>query len=1008
MEFPKKKRRAFFDEDAQYDEAVGSTDSNSNADTTASIKERQKKPLPIEDVQSIIPIKEISNGMIYTEDGRYVKIIEVFPVNFVLRSIEEQDNIIYLFASWLRISPVKVQFKIITRKADSTKIVDFIRDASATEKQESVRELIEDHIDFIRNLTGREALSRRFFVILEHESNKRRQLTEEDIAEELSDAALRIQNGLRRCGCESLSFQSTDEEDYFHAEVLYQFYNRNSSHDEPLSDRVIRVTKDYMAMHGMTAGVDPYPDIPVKDYIAPRGVDFSHPDFFICDGSYTCVYIIDKDGYPTAVTGGWMSNIIEAGEGIDVDIFLRKENRAQTRDKVAQKLKLTRIKASGRSDTDTDAEEIEDAMQAAQYIKQSLANGEDFYRLYTFVTVSADSYDELERRRDMMMDYLYSRDITPRLIKMRLEDAFQVISPLLIFKNELMSFGARNVMTSGAASLFPFTSCEICDENGVVLGINRRYQSLVNVDIFNSKKYKNANIAILGTTGTGKTYLELSLALRLRLQGIQTFIISPDKSHEFKRSCDHIDGSYIRICPGSPHCINIMEIRPIVNPIAEFIDGEDAAESDSWLAQKTSQLIIFFHIICPDITNEEEQLVDDSIIKTYARFGITHENKSIYVSGTKTIKKMPLIQDLQEALSEREETRRVANILGRFVTGSLSNFNNYTNVDLDNKFIVFALDDLQGTMKAVGMFIVMDFLWGQIKRNRTERKAVLIDEGWQLLGASGDERAADFVYRIFKIIRGYCGSAVFATQDITDLFAFKDGKYGKAIISNSRIKIVLGLESQEARYVQDILQLTEHEVRSITNFERGEALICANNNKVPVYIRASTLEDELITTDPNQIRTIIQKRKHEAEFQAMRGKSSQKIGTKADKAVKDNGSAWGVKPSGRPDESELSIAAKMEIHAAEQAFDSTVDQMRAEGIFGESDTIKTERMEPFSYEDEAELDLSEADNNLDFTGNPAKNWHHDSDLDGISDADSITAPAPYEEDEFDGYSPSEF
>ena len=309
-------------------------------------------------------------------------------------------------------------------------------------------------------------------------------------------------------------------------------------------------------------------------------------------------------------------------------------------------------------------------------------------------------------------------------------------------------------------------------------------------------------------------------------------------------------------------------------------------------------MLTFFHILVPDLTNEEEQLVDEAIIKTYNEFGITHDNASIYIAGTKKVKPMPIIGDLYNTLQQNEYTQRVAHILGRFVTGSASSFNHQTNVDLENKFIVFDLEDLQGTMKAVGMFIVMDFLWTRIKQNRTERKAVIIDEGWQLIGASSDSRAADFVYRIFKIIRGYGGSAIFATQDISDLFAFQDGKYGKAIISNSKTKIILGLEAQEAKAMQDVLQLTKNEVRSIINFNRGEGLICANNNKVPVFIRASRLEDELITTDPAQIAAIVQRKKAERAMQEQKereekranlmGSSINETATPLDKIVTDD------------------------------------------------------------------------------------------------------------------------
>ena len=299
---------------------------------------------------------------------------------------------------------------------------------------------------------------------------------------------------------------------------------------------------------------------------------------------------------------------------------------------------------------------------------------------------------------------------------------------------------------------------------------------------------------------------------------------------------------------------------------------------------------------------------------------------------------MPIIGDLYEVLRQNDDTHRVANILGRFVTGSASSFNHQTNVDLDNKFIVFDLEDLQGTMKAVGMFVCMDYLWSRIKENRTERKAILIDEGWQLIGASSDVRAADFVYRIFKIIRGYGGSAIFATQDISDLFAFQDGKYGKAIISNSKTKIILGLEQQEAKAVQDVLQLTKNEVRSITNFNRGEGLICANNNKVPVFIRASELEDELITTDPQQVKAIVERKKaekarEEAERRKVATFSAQKSAERAtfdheaqpieDHAAEENNRVYEpiVTPQEQDDDA---MDAKMLSQAMDQLSDTVI------------------------------------------------------------------------------------
>lgn len=825
-------------------------------------KKDPREKYPILSVHDIIPVKEIYKGMIVTEDERYIKILEVLPINFALRSADEQDNIIFLFASWLKIAPARLQFKIITRRADSREIINNVIRTTEGETQPKCKQLANNYIRFIQNVSGAEALSRRFFLIYEYEPSTVRKRTIDDIAYEMEQTARRIRGSLAACGNEVIVQQN---EDFFQAEALYLFYNKQSCVHEPFADRVMRVTEDVMRMQGLTPGEDPYPDVHVSNYIAPRGITFTHPDSYVCDGLYNSIYYIPRNGYPSRVFGGWMSALVEGGDGMDVDIILRKEDRTKVKENVSLKLKLNRIKANERNDTDTDFEEIEGAIYSASYIKASLANGEDFYNVYTFITVSAETPEELTLRKEALVSDLYARDIVVKEAKYRMEEAFQMATPLINYKKELMDFARRNIMTYGVASLYPFTSCEMCDDKGIVLGINRRYHSLVNLDIFNTKKYKNANIAILGTSGSGKTFCELTMALRMRIQGVQTFLIAPDKAHEYQRACLHIGGSYIRVASGSKACINVMEIRPAVSPIAEYLDEWNAGDNDSWLSQKASQLLVFFRILVPDLTNEEEQLVDEAIIRTYRRFNITHNNDSIYIPGTKTVKKMPIIGDLYNTLIENPDTKRVANILGRFVTGSASSFNQQTNVDLNNKFIVFDLQDLHGTMKAVGMFIVADFLYAKIKENRTERKAIFFDEGWQLISASADPSAAEFVFKIFKTIRGYGGSAIFATQDLTDLFSFQDGKYGKAIISNSKTKIILGMEAQEAQLVRETLRLTKQEFRRIINFPRGEALLCSNNNKMEVYIRASELETELITTDPDQLRELVENRRRERE-----------------------------------------------------------------------------------------------------------------------------------------------
>lgn len=254
-------------------------------------------------------------------------------------------------------------------------------------------------------------------------------------------------------------------------------------------------------------------------------------------------------------------------------------------------------------------------------------------------------------------------------------------------------------------------------------------------------------------------------------------------------------------------------------------------------------------------------MLDEALIKTYSDFGITHDNESLYEDvASGEMKTMPILGDLHKRLLENKMTARVAAIVSRFVTGSAQSFNQQTNVDLKNKYVVLDISELKGKLLPVGMMICLDYIWDNVKADRTKRKAIFIDEIWQLIGASSNKQAAEFCLEIFKIIRGYGGGAIAATQDLSDFFGLEDGKYGRAIINNSKNKIILNLEPDEARYVQDVLKLTRTEVRSITQFERGEALVSSNNNKVPIFVKTSKTELQTITTDRAELEALLREK----------------------------------------------------------------------------------------------------------------------------------------------------
>lgn len=808
-----------------------------------------KKPV---DIESYLEIDKIENGVVFTRDGRYLKVIEIEPINFLLRSAREQRNIIYSFVSYLKIAPVKMQFKVIAKKADLNKHLNQVNEEMRNETDERCKAQQLDYIRFIKQIGTKEAVSRRFFLIYEYEPfmmNRKDDLNE--MISNLKTVERSVKNYLFQCGNEVVEHADENE---FLTDVFYNLLNR-ASHDS-LEDRVKNVIERRVEEGD---GLD---EISPNVFYSPEVIDFTHMDYLIIDGTFVTYMYIPSDGYKSHVVAGWMSLLVNAGEGIDVDFFVTKQPKDKIQFKLGQQIRINRSKIKEASDTNTDFDDLEGAIRSGYFLKDGLANNEDFYYMNILVTVTARNKVELEWRVNEMKKLMISQDITIKAFNFHQEEAFRMTLPTLHHEKNLYEKSKRNVLTTGVASCYPFTSFEISDDNGILLGVNKHNNSLVIVDIFNSKKYKNANMAILGTSGAGKTFTMQLMALRMRRKNIQVFILAPLKGHEFHRACKNIGGEFIQISPASSNCINIMEIRKTDNTANELLDGPILDKS--LLAGKIQRLHIFFSLLIPDMSYEEKQLLDEAMVATYARKGITHQNETLD-DGYGGYVEMPVLGDLYEVLLEKKETKRMANILNRLVNGSAKTFNQQTNVNLDNKYTVLDISELSGDMLTVGMFVALDYVWDKAKEDRTKEKAIFLDELWQLIGASSNKLAAEFVLEVFKIIRGYGGSAICATQDLNDFFSLDGGKYGKGIINNAKTKVILNLEEDEAARVQDILKLSETELMNITHFERGNGLISTNSNNVTVEFRASEFETELITTDRAELQSILKRRRDMAQ-----------------------------------------------------------------------------------------------------------------------------------------------
>lgn len=593
----------------------------------------------------------------------------------------------------------------------------------------------------------------------------------------------------------------------------------------------------------------------VLDIIAPSSVDNGSRDYIVVDGVYHSYLYVAGYGYRTRNEAAWLSPLVEAGENIGISFTFRKLPREKILSRISQKTMLNRSRMRDVGDTRQDFEELDDAISSGYYLKEGMNRAaQDFYYMSTVIEVTASDEEELEQRIADVMTLCSSMSMVAKRADFKHEQCFLSTLPVLAVEPDIERKARRNILTDSLAASFPFSSFEIYDEGGIFLGLNKYNRSVAILDIFDSDKYANANGCIYGTTGAGKTFLLQTMALCFRMQGTQVFIIAPVKGHEYVDACEAIGGKYVKIAPSSKDCINIMEIRK--TSLSTDHEIKKDTRDDSILAEKLQNLMIFFTLVKSDIKQDELNLLDSAVIRTYAKFGIDFDNKSLFDENG-NFKKMPTLKDLYEELLSKEETKKLALMIEKFATGSLASFGRETNVDLNNKYIVLDMTEMTENLKPLGMFMALDLVWDKAKESRIQKKVIFLDELWTLIGSGANRLASSYVQEIFRLIRGFGGSAIQATQDLSGCFSSDGGKFGKEILNLSSFKIVLHLEEDEAFTVQKHLSLSDEETMQIIRAGRGEALLCANKNKVCVDIKASPLMYDLITTK----RTDLEKRR---------------------------------------------------------------------------------------------------------------------------------------------------
>ena len=792
--------------------------------------------------QSLVPVVDIQKGVLITEDGRYIKVLEILPTNFYLKSAAEQKNIVYYLASYLKIAPPSLQILVHTQRADIDAYCEQMEQYYNSERNENCKAMILEDAQLVNYLAAYEAVTRRFYLIFSYTGNA---VDFGEIAKELADQAETAYQYLDYCGLEVLRHDDYNE---FLLKTVYTAYHKQTAREI-----------DFHALLSQTAPVCGASEITeeeleddemegittIQDILAPTECDLSHKEYVVVDGVLHTYLYISGYAYPTEMGLAWLSPLVELGDGISLSFFLDKKRKAQVLPKIAKTTMLNRSRLRDVEDTRADFEELDDAIFSGMYIKDKLnRDGEDFYYMHTLIEVTALNKETLNKRVQQVQNLCTSMDMTARQADWCHEQCFRSMLPVAKLDEDIEKRTRRNILTSGAAAAFLFSSFELCDDTGVLLGINLHNSTPVIVNNYNSDIYSNGSMAVFGMTGAGKTFFILLFAMRLRMCGVLVFIIVPEKGFEYRGACEAIGGQYLKIAPGSEDCINIMEIRRATLDIDSNMAG-NVQRSDSVLLDKVQDINTYLSLRYPQITPEESYQLNIAIMECYESFGITRDNSSL-LKPDGSFKDMPDFAHLHPLLLKYPVLKNVALAVKEIIDFGMGG---QTNVDLTSSFIVLDTSGAQRKDISSSTFVATSFIRDEASRSRTRKKAVFGDELWLIAGEEGNERAADFTIELVKTIRGYGGIFVSATQNTIDYFALRDGKFGDALLNNSRFKLLLQMEEAEARKLQEKLGLTDEEVMQIVRCGRGQGLLCAGKNRIGIEIRSSQTEYELITTN---------------------------------------------------------------------------------------------------------------------------------------------------------------
>jgi len=530
-----------------------------------------------------------------------------------------------------------------------------------------------------------------------------------------------------------------------------------------------------------------------------------HPSYLVIDDSYIRTFFIS--GYPFVASSGWLDSLINFNHDVDISYHITEVDALSALPKLNRK--ITELESTKRAMIRSGriiGSEITDPLESAIELRDKIQRGQEkLFQMSIYICLRADSLSELDKLTQLLENTLSARLFYSKVARYQQIEGLQSILP----RSQDQLNQRRNLDSSSAALAFPFMSSELVQESGILYGINKSSSSLVILDRFS---LHNANSIVFAQSGSGKSYATKVEILRQLMQGVKVIVIDPER--EYKKLTESVSGTYIKLSSTSSEKINPFDLST-------------SSHTTHDLSEHVQDLTEIISLMVEGLTGHEKAAVDKAILSIYKK------------SNT------PLLQDLYKELKKLRQTK-LCERLEKYISGSLSHvFNEQTNIDLSNRLVIFDIKDLPESLRQIMMMIISNFVSNQVKAS-LEKRLLIIDEGWMLLQ---HEESARFVAGLVRRARKYYLGVSIISQQAND---FLKNEYGRAIASQSSLRILMRQDTTTIKGVVSEFNLSEYEHSFLLTCERGDALIIADQNHVAVRVVASDREHPLITTNPNE------------------------------------------------------------------------------------------------------------------------------------------------------------